>query len=494
MTAQSEDRAMAADESLSRMPATELIRAYRRHTLSPVEVIEAVLSRIQATQPAVNAFCLVDEEGARSAALEAEARWRRGAPLGLLDGVPATVKDLVLTRGWPTRRGSLAVDPGGPWEEDAPATARLRAHGAILIGKTTTPEFGWKGVTDSPLTGITRNPWNLERTPGGSSGGAAVATALGCGALHIGTDGGGSIRIPAAFTGIFGLKPSFGRVPAYPPSPFGTLAHLGPMTRTVADAALMLTVISEPDGRDWHALPADGRDYRIGLETGIAGLRLAYSRRLGYVDFVDPEVATLVDRAVETLADLGAIVEEVDPGFENPAETFRAHWFAGAANLLRRYPDDQRARMDPGLVAAALEGAGQSLLDYLAAVDRRGALGSHMRRFHERYDALVTPQMPLAAFAIGIDTPEGPNGRWVDWTPFTYPFNLTGQPAASVPCGLTAAGLPVAFQVVGPMFCDALVLRIARAFEAVQPFALPGTAGSRTGSTEAGTAGEAGSP
>jgi hypothetical protein len=245
------------------------------------------------------------------------------------------------------------------------------------------------------------------------------------------------------------------------------------MTRTVADAALMLTVISEPDGRDWHALPADRRDYRIGLEAGIAGLRLAYSRRLGYVDFVDPEVATLVGRAVETLSDLGAMVEEVDPGFGNPAETFRAHWFAGAANLLRRYSDDQRARMDPGLVATALEGAGQSLLDYLAAVDRRGALGSHMRRFHERYDALVTPQMPLAAFAIGIDTPEGPNGRWVDWTPFTYPFNLTGQPAASVPCGLTAAGLPVAFQVVGPMFCDALVLRIARAFEAVQPFALP---------------------
>src|SRR3954471_17333078 len=285
---------MKTDPAL--ISATELLCLYRSRSLSPVEVAQACLDRIAALDPDLNAFALIDGDAALEAARASEERWIKGEPLGLVDGVPATIKDLILTKGWPTLRGSKAISPDQPWEEDAPATARLREQGAILLGKTTTPELGHKGVTDSPLTGITRNPWNPAMTPGGSSGGAAVAAATGMGALHVGTDGGGSIRIPASFTGIFGLKPSFGRVPAYPLSPFGTLAHVGPMTRTVSDAALMLTVISEPDGRDWHALPADRRDYRIGLEAGIAGLRLAYSRRLGYVDFVDPEVATLVDR------------------------------------------------------------------------------------------------------------------------------------------------------------------------------------------------------
>jgi aspartyl-tRNA(Asn)/glutamyl-tRNA(Gln) amidotransferase subunit A len=210
------------------LSATELLRLYRARQLSPVEATRAVLARIERFDPVVNAFCLVDGDLALAAARASEARWQRGEPCGLVDGVPATIKDLILTEGWPTLRGSLAVARDQPWAEDAPATARLREQGAVLIGKTTTPEFGWKAVTDCALTGITRNPWNTSKTPGGSSGGAAVAAALGMGALHVGTDGGGSIRIPAGFTGIFGLKPSFGRVPAYPPSPFGTLAHVGP--------------------------------------------------------------------------------------------------------------------------------------------------------------------------------------------------------------------------------------------------------------------------
>jgi Asp-tRNA(Asn)/Glu-tRNA(Gln) amidotransferase A subunit family amidase len=274
-SAASVDPAVSADPA--DFSATELLRLYRTRQLSPAEVARAVLERIERFEPAVNAFCLVDPERAMQAARESEARWQRAQPQGLLDGVPATIKDLILTRGWPTLRGSLTTPREQPWDEDAPATARLREQGAVLIGKTTTPEFGWKAVTDSALTGITRNPWNTARTPGGSSGGAAVACALGMGALHIGTDGGGSIRIPAAFTGIFGLKPSFGRVPAWPLSPFGTLAHIGPMTRCVADAALMLNVLARPDGRDWFALPYDGRDYRTGSTTGSGdpGLRSA---------------------------------------------------------------------------------------------------------------------------------------------------------------------------------------------------------------------------
>jgi aspartyl-tRNA(Asn)/glutamyl-tRNA(Gln) amidotransferase subunit A len=265
---------------LCSLSATDLVRAYARKQLSPVEVTRAVLQRIEKLNPVLNAFCFLDFDSSVKAARHSEKRWAKGTPQGLLDGVPVSIKDLLLTRGWPTLRGSKTIDPKGPWNDDAPVVARLREHGAVLLGKTTTPEFGWKGVTDGPLTGITRNPWNPKMTPGGSSGGGAAAVASGMGPLTVGTDGGGSIRIPCAFTGLFGIKPSFGRVPAWPLSPMGTVAHVGPMTRTVTDAALMMNVLSLPDARDWHALPHDGRDYRVGLEDGVKGLRIAYSADL----------------------------------------------------------------------------------------------------------------------------------------------------------------------------------------------------------------------
>src|SRR3954447_16102352 len=295
---------------LCALTATELLDGYRKHELSPVEVTRAVLERIERLNPVLNAFNLVSER-AMDDAKASEARWMSGQPKGLLDGVPASIKDIILTKGWPTLRGSKTVDPKGPWNDDAPASARLREHGAVILGKTTTPEFGWKGVTDSPLTGITRNPWNPAKTPGGSSGGAAAALASGMGALAVGTDGGGSIRIPCSFTGLFGIKPSFGRVPAWPLSPFGTVAHVGPMTRSVADAALMLNVIALPGARDWHALPYSPRDWRAGLDHGIEGLRIAFSADLGYAK-VDGEVASVVARAVRLFEDLGAKVEQKD--------------------------------------------------------------------------------------------------------------------------------------------------------------------------------------
>jgi aspartyl-tRNA(Asn)/glutamyl-tRNA(Gln) amidotransferase subunit A len=455
------------------LSAAQLLQLYRARQLSPVEATRAVLERIGRFDGEVNAFCLVDAERAMAAARASEARWHEGAPCGLVDGVPTTIKDLVLTRDWPTLRGSLAIDRDQPWLEDAPATARLREHGAVLIGKTTTPEFGWKAVTDSALTGITRNPWDLSRTPGGSSGGAAVAAALGMGALHVGSDGGGSIRIPSGFTGIFGLKPSFGRVPAYPASPFGTVSHVGPMTRTVGDAALMLGVLALPDARDWFALPYDHRDWRIGLDDGVRGLRIAFSPTLGFIE-VEPEVAGLVAGAAGAFAELGATVEQVDPGFADPLDIFVPHWYVGAANLLRAFSADQRARMERSLQDIAAEGAKIPLLDYLDAVRRRAELGMIMRRFHETYDLLLTPTLPLVAFAAGIERPDpATQPRWINWAPFSNPFNLTQQPAASVPCGLTAAGLPVGLQIVGPMHGDALVLRAARAFEAVRPWPMP---------------------
>ena len=462
-----------ADADSATLSAATLLRLYRRRELSPVEVTRACLARIARWNDRVHAFCHVDEVGALAAAEASEQRWLRGEPLGLLDGVPATIKDLVLTRGWTARRGSHATEGHPPAAADAPATARLREEGAVLLGSTTTPEFGWKGVTDNPLGHLARNPWDVSRTPGGSSGGAAVAAALGMGALHVGTDGGGSIRIPSSFTGIVGLKPTFGRVPAWPLSPFGTVAHLGPMTRTVEDAALMLTVISRPDIRDWHALPADGRDYRIGLERGIAGLRIAASTDFGFVE-VDPEVAAAFTAALAVLADLGARIDLVDPPVGRPGSIFARTWFPAAGRVLEKLPPEIRPRLDPGFVAMAEQGARYSRADIQDAMLERGELGVAMQAFLSDYDLLATPSTALPAFAAGVEYPDPQRPeRWSDWATFSYPFNLTQQPAISVPCGFTAAGLPIGLQLAAAKYGDALVLRAARAFEAARPQPMP---------------------
>jgi len=458
---------------LCSLSATDLLRLYRTRKASPVEAARAVLARIEKLNTKLNCFCLVDAKSALASARESEARWRKDEPRGLLDGVPVSIKDLLLTKGWPTLRGSRTINPKGPWNDDAPAVARLREHGAVLVGKTTTPEFGWKGVTDNSLTGITRNPWNPKLTPGGSSGGSSAAVAAGMGPLSVGTDGGGSIRIPCAFTGLFGLKPSFGRVPAWPLSPFGTVAHVGPITRTVADAALMMNVLALPDARDSSALPPDPRDYRVGLDDGVKGLRIAYSPDLGYAA-VDPEVAALVRKATNRFAELGAHVEEAHPGFDNALPMFTTHWFAGAAALLRAFSAEQAKLVDAGLRDVARQGAKIRMLDYLDAVLKRGQLTGLMNRFHEKYDLLLTPTLPLAAFEAGKEVSNLlKEKRWTDWTPFSYPFNLTQQPAASIPCGLTKKGLPVGLHIVGARYADALVLRAARAYESVQPIATP---------------------
>ena len=462
---------------LGAMSAPELLRRYRRKEVSPVEVTRATLDRIDVLDQNLNAFCFRDDTAALRMARESERRWLAGKPCGLVDGIPVTIKDLILVKGWPTLRGSLTIPTEQPWEEDAPCVARLREHGAVLVGKTTSPEFGWKGVTDSPLTGVTRNPWNPDMTPAGSSGGAAAAAAAGMGVLHIGTDGGGSIRMPAAFCGVYGLKPTFGRVAAYPQSPLPMISHIGPITRTVTDAALMLTVIGVPDPRDWLALPLSGQDYRVGLEGGVAGLRIAYSRDLGYAA-VDPKVAVLADRAVETFSDLGAHVELADPGFESPHELFRVHYYGHYSAIGEGMTAKEREVLDPGLRDLMESGKRYSTRDWLLAAVGREELARRMSLFMTDYDLLITPQMPLTAFEVGANVPRGRGMKeWMEWTPFTFPFNLTQQPAASVPCGLTSEGLPVAIQIVGRKYEEHLVLQASRAYEAVHPFPLPKTPG-----------------
>ncbi|MET7603377.1 amidase [Streptomyces avermitilis] len=462
---------------LTELTAVQLVDGYRKGEFSPVDAVRATLERAERIQPAVNAFVLPQVLGSAQAerfppaahealarAAESADRWRRGEPAGLLDGVPVTVKDIVLQRGRPTLRGSKAVDPQGAWDEDAPSVARLREHGAVFIGRTTTPEFGWKGVTDSPLTGVTRNPYDTSRTAGGSSGGSAAAVALGAGPLSLGTDGGGSVRIPAGFCGIFALKPTYGRVPLYPASAFGTLAHVGPMTRDAADAALAMDVISGPDARDWSGLGPLGGSFTEALAGGVRGLRVAYSPSLGGQVAVRPAVASAVRRAVEGLAGLGAYVSEADPDLTDPVDAFHVLWFSGAARVTQHFGPHQREMLDPGLREICGIGARFSALDYLAAVDVRMDLGRRMGRFHESYDVLVTPTLPITAFEAGAEVPAGSGlGRWTGWTPFTYPFNMTQQPAATVPVGVDGDGLPVGMQVVAARHRDDLVLRVAHA-------------------------------
>ncbi|MCV7282932.1 amidase [Mycolicibacterium flavescens] len=445
--------------------AAELVDGYRTRTLSPVEATQEALAAIEAYDGAVNAFVLVDPDGALAAARASEARWHAGEPLGPGDGLPTSIKDALWSRDWPTLRGSWLIDEAGPWLEDAPATARLRETGAVLLGKTTTPEYSWKGVTDSPRFGVTGNPWDPTKTAGGSSGGSAAAVSLGMGVWSVGTDAGGSVRIPAGFTGTVALKPTYGLIPHYPASPFGTLAHPGPMTRTVADTAALMDVITGFDARDWSAMPTPRTSFLSGLDDGIAGLRVAFSPNLGFVRN-DPEIDAAVRAAVTVLADAGARVEEVDPGFADPIEAFQILWFSGAAKVLQGYGDGVDDRVDAGLRRIAAVGATFSASDYLDATAVRMQLGQLMGRFHEDYDVLVTPTLPLPAFDGGRDVPDGwPSPDWASWTPYTYPFNMTQQPALSVPCGFTAAGLPIGLQIVGPRHADATVLRVGRAHE-----------------------------
>lgn len=451
------------------LTALELREKFRSRELSPVEAARAALGQIDRLNGDVNAFCLVDPETTLELAAAAERRYAEGEPRGLVDGVPVAVKDVFLTPMWPTRRGSRAVDPGPTLGKDSPCTRSLERHGYVPLGKTTTPELGWKGVTDSPLTGISRNPWDFTRTPGGSSGGSGAAVALGMGPLALGTDAGGSIRIPAGFCGVVGLKPTFGEVPHWPASPFGSLAHAGPMAWTVADCALMMNVLTEPDPRDSQAAPRRGVDYLAALEGGVKGLKVAFSPTLGYVD-VKREVAQAVARAVAVLEELGAHVTETDPGFTDPLAAFGHLFYGGAANALRDYGPKKRELMDPQLVKVAEKAAQRSMLDYLAAVNERMSISERMALFHERYDLLVTPALPITAFAAGREVPEDWHStRWPSWTPFTYPFNMTGQPALSVPCGFDGDGLPIGLQIVGGRFRDELVLRAGHAYQQAAP-------------------------
>ena len=449
-------------DGLCRYGTAELTARYANGTLSPVEVTRACLARAEVVQARLNAFALIDHDGALAAARRSEARWLAGSPLGAIDGVPATIKDIVQVAGWPVSYGSRAVPPVRA-AEDAPATRLLRQAGAVLLGLTTVPEFGWKAVTDSPGGGITRNPYDPALTPGGSSGGAAVAAACGAGVLHLGTDGGGSIRIPAAFCGVAGLKPTFGRVPAHPLSSFGTIAHLGPIARDPTDLALMLDVLSGRDSRDWFQsplpFPAAGAK-----PLDIRGLRIgAWSRPPDGTPEVRP--ARAFQTALARLEAAGAIVRPVALPAGDIAGLFRLLWSVGAAQRLRTVPPERLPLVDPGLVAMAEAGARVSLPDYLDATSRRAAFGAAIDALFEEHDVLASPAAAVMPFAAGAEVPPDSGLRsWIDWAGFSYPVNLAQAPACVVPCADGAPGPPPGIQFVAPRGQDARALAAAAAF------------------------------
>ena len=460
-----------ANDDLRFLPAADLAAAIARRKVSPVDAVKAVLDAID-EKKTLNAWVTVDADAALKAARAAErTAMRRGARLGPLHGVPFGVKDLVITKGVRTTFGTPLYRDNVP-TEDAPSVARMKAAGGIMIGKTNTPTFGWVGVTDNLIFGLTRNPWNPERTPGGSSGGAGAALAAGMAPLHIGTDGGGSIRKPSAFTGTFGLKASYGRVPVYPASAAWSVSHVGPMTRTVKDAALMLNVIAGPDERDPYSLPAERVDYVKALKGSLKGLRVAYSETLGLAPAVDPEVRDATAKAARVFRELGCRVEATNPSWASPWEPWRAIFLGGIAARLAPYLD-RKKEIDAGLLAIVEESLAWPPAKYVQAWVDRLAWCAKAMAFFERYDLLLTPTVASPPFPHGILYPGEIDGVKVGREAssiFTYPFNLTGQPAASVPCGFTKDGLPIGLQIVGRRFDDVTVLRASAAFETARPW------------------------
>lgn len=457
------------DDEQAYLSAMELRQRFRSRELSPVEVAEATLARIAAVNPSLNALVTVTPELAMTQAKAAERAYAGESEPGPLAGIPISIKDLTPTKGIRTARGSL-IDPDWIPDEDAPIVERLYAAGAVMLGKSNTPELGWKGDSGNRVFGPTHNPWQHGRTAGGSSGGAAAAVAAGLGPLAQGSDGAGSIRIPASFCGVFGHKPSFGLVPQYPPSAVGDISHLGPITRTVADAALMLTVIAGGDARDRFSW-SSGVDYLVDLDRGVRGLRVAWSPDLGYAP-VEPEVRRVTAAGARRFEDLGCTVEEVSPDLPNPQDIIDILWSSAMAGYFHGRLDRVRDLIDPGLLDVVEYGQTLSAAELAAAQGRRGVYYAGMLRFMAKYDLLLTPTLPATAFRAGADAPEsdGEPAVPIDWTPFTYPFNLTGQPAATVPCGFDGDGLPIGLQIVGRWKSDATVLQAAAAFERIAPW------------------------
>ena len=461
---------------LTQMTAHALGKLYARGKASPVETMRAVLARADKVNPIINALCVIDAEPALAAAKASERRWQKGKPHSPIDGVPVSIKELVRVKGWPASMGSKLTDKA-PVDADAPAVARLREAGAIVFAQSTSSEFGHKGVTDTPLHGVTRNPWNTAMTPGGSSGGAGAAVAAGLGPLAIGTDGGGSVRIPSSFNGLVGIKTTYGRVPNWPPTLNGDFSNTGPMCRTAQDCALMLNAITRSDVRDPTQLPADDTDYLKALKHKPKKPKVAFLLRMSEHP-IDIEVASMATKAAKQVEKLGCAVEEIDaPPFSHAeaGKSFITQWLVNSARLLEIYPEARHGEFDPNLLAGAKAARERyTAADVVNALSIRREMGVAWNLFFEQYDFLLTPTVAVQPFPVLKNAPDGLDGKPnMTWTPYTATFNLTRQPAATVPCGLSSQGLPVGLQIVAGHFKDAQVLALAGAYADAHPLSFP---------------------
>ena len=458
--------------------ATELAKAIATRKVSPLEVMRQCLERQAALEPVLNCFVTVMPESALAAARRAEQDVMSGAPLGPLHGVPISVKDLIAVGGTRQTFGSRTLADNIA-QADAPSVERVKAAGACIIGKTTTTEFGCKGGGPSPLTGTTRNPWDLGKTPGGSSLGAAASVAAGITPFALGTDGGGSVRLPSAFSGLFGIKGQFGRVPVFPVSATPTLAHVGPLARTVRDAALLLGVIAGHDRRDPFSLTGSVPNFLGACGLPVKGMRIAWSATLGYGK-VEPDVVAACEAAVKVLQDLGCEVVDWDAasgaGHDDitrldPIDLWMAEFYAGVGTRLKNAMRESRDLLDPAVARMLDPALDQSIEDYYAKVFRRYEFRERMRVRFESIDLLLTPTTPCTAFAADADAPPWSADNIISWMSYTYPFNLTGQPAASIPVGFSAAGLPIGLQMVAKINHETDIFRAAAAYEGAQPWA-----------------------
>jgi Asp-tRNA(Asn)/Glu-tRNA(Gln) amidotransferase A subunit family amidase len=449
------------------MSAAELARKIREKKVSPVEVVESILDRIETINPKLNAYVTVTADTAVAEARRAEDDVMHGREMGPLHGVPVSIKDLMFTRGVRTTMGSRLLEDFVP-EQDAVIVSRLKAAGAIVLGKTNTPEFGLKMMTDNPLFGATRNPWDLGKSPGGSSGGAAAAVAAGLGPLAAGSDGGGSIRIPSSCCGVFGIKPQLGRVPRYPTFHGAEiLTHEGPIARTVEDAALMLDVTSGPHWGDVYSIPSPDTPFVESLRVGIKGMKVAWSPDLGYAE-VDPEVRSICEKAARRFSDLGAIVEEAHPDVENPESYHATIYTVDHVVALSSFgtTEEIESVVDPLTALILYVGADVKAVDYARAMFARVDVAAKMGEFFRKYDLLLTPTLAAPPPAIDFAEP----AEFLKWLPFILVFSLTGQPAASIPVGWTVDGLPVGLQVIGRPYDESSVFRAAAAFEESFPW------------------------
>jgi len=457
--------------SLARLTATELLEGYRAGRFTPTEVIEEVIAALQIADARCNVMAASMFDAARSEAEQATRAWRSGHVAGALTGVPVTVKDLIFVAGVPARGGAPVLQSFVP-EVDSAVVTSLRNAGAVITCKTTTCESGYKLTADSPVSGITRNPWNPERTSGGSSGGAAAAVAAGCGPLAVGTDGVGSIRVPSSFCGVFGIKPTFGLVPRAPgffPPSWASLAHTGPIARTVADAALLLEVIAGHDIRDAASLPVAPR--RFDTKSGsLKGLKVAFSSDFGYAA-VAPDVRKAFNGAVDALKQLGAETVHDDVGIDPDVleRTARTIAYTEQAGAVMTRDAAQMSLSDPEYQEVIARGRGFSGAEYIDAMHRRTQLRNQFVKLFQRADVLVTPTVAVTAFAAGTLGTDRIDGRSVDrhlgWSPFTWPINLAGAPAATIPCGFDRDGLPIGLQIVGPWLEEGRIFRVAAALE-----------------------------